>query len=114
MPQDEFLESSVRSSGDLAGVFEYDGETGYFYLYATHEEGKKILGALHVLSGRRTFEKVDVEVRWDATESLVGLFIGGNLWAAFDSSTGAGYLGDYAASVRPELPPRVSAALHGR
>jgi len=114
MPQDEFLESAVRSSGDLAGVFEHDGETGYFYLYAVHGEERKILGALHVLSGRRTFEKGDVQIRWDATESVVGLLIGRRLWAAFDSTTGAGYGGDYAAGVRPDLPPRISAALCGR
>jgi hypothetical protein len=42
--QKEIFVSSVRSTGDLAGVFEYDGETGYFYLYrAKGASGKKIM-----------------------------------------------------------------------
>ena len=28
----EMFVSAIRSSGDLAGIFEYDGETGWFYL----------------------------------------------------------------------------------
>lgn len=31
MTNEEMFDSSTRSKGDLAGVFEYDGETGYFY-----------------------------------------------------------------------------------
>ncbi|WP_286203065.1 hypothetical protein [Rhizobium lusitanum] len=34
---DQLFESAVRSSGDLAGVFEFDGDVGYFYLCATEE-----------------------------------------------------------------------------
>jgi hypothetical protein len=38
-------------------------------------------------------------------------FIGREIWAAFDSGTGAGYAGDYVAGTRPELPLRITAAL---
>jgi hypothetical protein len=44
MSANEMFESASRANGDLAGVFEYDGETGYFYLYETKEtRGKKWL-----------------------------------------------------------------------
>jgi len=45
----EIFANSIRASRDLAGVFEYDGDTGYFYLY--EPKGAKIIGALHVVSG---------------------------------------------------------------
>jgi hypothetical protein len=35
----------------------------------------------------------DVEIRWADAEDVVGLFISGEVWAAFDASTGAGYSG---------------------
>ncbi len=35
MTTEEIFDSCVREKGDLAGVFEYDGEAGYFYLYET-------------------------------------------------------------------------------
>lgn len=53
----EMFQSAVRSSGDLAGVFEYDGETGYFYLYQTGAMGNKILSANHILTGPADFEE---------------------------------------------------------
>jgi hypothetical protein len=111
----ERFESSVRSAGDLAGVFEHDGDTGYFYLYEPGGAGgQAIVGYLLVMSGARSVEVGAVEVRWDADEQVVGLFIDGELWAAFDGSTRAGYAGDYAARVGPELPARMRSALRGR
>lgn len=38
------FESATRSAGDLAGVFEHDDDTGYFYLYdLSRGEGQKSL-----------------------------------------------------------------------
>jgi hypothetical protein len=34
----EILKNTTRSAGDLAGVFEFDGDTSYFYLYNTSSE----------------------------------------------------------------------------
>jgi hypothetical protein len=110
---EEVFESSVRSRGDLAGVFEYDGETGYFYLYASGKE-EKVLRALHVFSGPCSFAQADVEVRWAADESVVGLFISGRVWAVFDTASGAEYSGNFAAGKEPVLPERVSSALAAR
>jgi hypothetical protein len=46
---DEMFDSSIRSAGDLAGVFEYDGETGYFYLYdSVGSSNQRVLGAKRI------------------------------------------------------------------
>jgi len=105
MARKEMVDSAVRADGDHAGVFEYDGDTGYFYLYETKgASGKKVIGAIRVLVGTPDFEDRDIEIRWDADENLVGLFICGQLWAAFDGRTGAKYGGNYGARARPEIP----------
>jgi hypothetical protein len=45
----DIFDSSVRSDGDLAGVFEYDGQTGYFYLYEVGGNAyNKVVGAYAV------------------------------------------------------------------
>lgn len=45
------LPPSARATGNLAGMFEYDGETGYFYIYETQrEERLRVIG--YVLSTR--------------------------------------------------------------
>jgi hypothetical protein len=100
---DEFFDSSVRSTGDLAGVFEYDGETSYFYLYATEEDAQKVLGAIHVLSGDPDFAECDIAIRWDESETKVGLFIREALWAIFDNC-GTKFGGDYRPGASPQIP----------
>jgi hypothetical protein len=102
------FDSCVRGRGDLAGVFEYDGETGYFYLYDTEGvEGHKVLGSVHVLSGEPDFTEEDVAIQWDAAEQRVGLFIRGALWAVFaEDRTRHG--GGYGAGATPQLPEDAS------
>jgi hypothetical protein len=105
---DEIFESTARSSGDLAGVFEYDGETGYFYLYqTTGSEGQKVLDSIHILSAEPDFTESDLTIRWDSKQERVGLFIRGELWAVFDSRKRTKHGGNYRADVRPSLPPEV-------
>jgi len=101
---DEIFESSVRSGGDLAGVFEYDGDTSYFYLYRTGGGSDKVLDSIHVKSGRADFSGDDLEIRWTSDETKVGLLIRGVLWAVFDSHNGTKYGGNYRLRARPELP----------
>jgi hypothetical protein len=99
------LDSAVRSAGDLAGVFEYDGETSYFYLYeAGGAQGHKVSGAIRVLVGDPGFDETDVSVRWDASETNVGLFICGELYAAFDGDSRAGYGGEYRSDTPMQIP----------
>ncbi|MDI1478321.1 DUF2251 domain-containing protein [Polyangium sp. y55x31] len=87
MATEEIFESCVRSAGDLAGVFEYDGETGYFYLYATGATGEaRVLDAIHVLSGEADFAVSDIVIAWDQGETRVGLAIRGQLRASFDTT----------------------------
>jgi hypothetical protein len=104
MAIDEMFDSSIRSASDFAGVFEYDGETGYFYLYEMERgQGQKILDSIHILSGKPDFVEADISVRWDFEERKVGLFIRNVLWAVFDGR--AKYGGSYEPGARPSLPP---------
>src|SRR5262249_21272448 len=90
MADKEIFATSVRPPRDLAGVFEFEGEVGYFYLYSLDEsEGRKILDSLHILTGVPDFSKSDVKIRWDSEEQKVGLFIKGVLWAVFIPALGA-------------------------
>jgi hypothetical protein len=108
----EIFVSKVRSAGDLAGVFEYDGETGYFYLYdERHERNHRVVGAIHVLSTAPDFHESDVRILWDATETCVGLVIRDHVWAAFDTRTGAKYGGDYRAHGNPDVPEGIVRSL---
>jgi hypothetical protein len=103
----EMFESAVRPNGDLAGVFEYDGETSYFYLYRTGNQGDKVLDSIHVASDAPDFTASDLEIRWTKNATRVGLFIRGDLWAVFDAEKGAKHGGDY----RPKTCPALAAAI---
>lgn len=110
----DLFDSSARSRGDLAGVFEYDGETGYFYLYeVTGGAGKKVLDAIRVVSGQADFEESDLSVRWNASEDKVGLFIHGALWAMFDARLRQKHGGGYKVGGTPSLPPELAASFEG-
>ena len=111
MSAHEMFVSCARATGDLAGVFEHDGTSGYFYYYdRTRGEGGKVLGAIHVLTGTADFEESDVEVRWDREEARVGLFIRGTLWAVFTAE--GKYGGGYRTSVKPMIPSYISSAFN--
>jgi len=101
----ELFESAVRGKGDLAGVFEYDGEAAYFYLYdASGNDAQKVIDSIHVFSGPTDLEDADVEVRWDDAGRRVGLFLRGVQWAVFNSASGAKFGGSYDPGARPEIP----------
>ena len=108
MANDDIFESAIRSKGDLAGVYEYDGETGYFYLYQTGANGNKVIAAIHILSEDPDFVAKDVTIRWDKEGECVGLFIRTDLWAVFDTRDQAKYGGDYQAGKPPDLPAHAS------
>jgi hypothetical protein len=82
----------ARAKGDLAGVFKYDDSdndasaTAYFYLYDVEtDDGEGTLDSIHIRSGPWNIREEGVEVRRDKNERMVGLFIFGTPWAAFDS-----------------------------
>ena len=111
MIDDEIFDSLVRSTGDRAGIFEYENGTGYFYLYGTEErEGRKVLAAIQILAGPPDFTQQDIAVRWDPSEKVVGLFINDQLWAVFDLQSGAKYGGNYRSGGQPEIPIEVAEA----
>ena len=92
------------SFGDFAGVFEYDGETGYLYLFDNGRAAdRRIVGAIHIFSGTPDFEESEIEVRWNHEGLRVGLFIRGRLWAEFDAVRGVGFGGDYKPGGTPKL-----------
>ena len=110
MSKPDIFERSVRSAGDLAGVFEYDGETAYYYLYdQTRCDGRMVVDAIHVTSRTPDFEQEDILVEWDPTETKVGLFIKGQLWAAFDES-GHKFGGGYRSDDCSDIPSEITAA----
>jgi hypothetical protein len=101
---DELFETCARPEGDLAGVFEYDGEVGYFYLCdLTRKDGETILGAIHVTSAKPDFIQSEIKVVWNKSRDVVGLSIRGRIWAAF-SISGEKFGGSYNASSKPRLP----------
>lgn len=103
----EMFKSSERLDGGQSGVFEYDGETGYFYLYdISKEDGKQIIGHLHVVSGSIEFSENDVKIVWDAPREVVGLFINECLWAAFHLS-GKKFGGNYSREKQSLIPIEV-------
>ena len=92
----EIFDSCIRSQGDLAGVFEYDGLVGYFYLYDSGgKPNTKIVDAIHIVTGDVDFEETDVSIRWNATEDMVGLYIRKGLWAIFDTIHNQKHGGNY-------------------
>jgi hypothetical protein len=103
---EEIYESQTRTGGDLAGVFEFDGEVSYFYLYAVKDNGSlKIGAAIKILTGPPDFRAADISIRWDPSEEFVGLFIEGRFRAAFDER-GRGY-GPVPADAANEIPPEL-------
>ena len=97
------------SAAQSAGVFEFDRDAGHFYLYkTTGQAGQKITGAIHIVSGMPDFAQGDVSVRWTPDESAVGLFIRGQLWAAFNCKTSERYGGNYRAGGSPTIPSTIT------
>jgi hypothetical protein len=101
----ELFESAVREKGDFSGVFEYDGDTAYFYLYDMRREDQpKIVDAVHILSGATNLEESDVIVQWDKGEQRVGLFLRGVQWAVFNVASSRKYGGNYNTQERAKIP----------
>ncbi len=102
------FDSATRSAGDLAGVFEHDDDTGYFYLYdLSRGEGQKIVSAIRVAAGKPAYGAKDVKIRWNEEEAVVGLFIKGQLWAAFECATNQKFGGNFTPDQPPNLPDSI-------
>jgi hypothetical protein len=107
---EEMFESSVRSDGDLAGVFEYDDGVGYFYLYEVPGQAtRKIIKSIRISSREPDYSDSEIAIRWDRQERVVGLFIRGKLWAVFDAETRQSYGGDYSPDKQAQVPLEIAA-----
>jgi len=104
MPADIF-ESCTRADSEVAGVFEYADDVGYFYLYDLNQSpNAKILDSIFIVSGDLDFAASDISIRWSSKGERVGLFIREVLWAVFDVSKNKKYGGNYIMDVKPTLP----------
>lgn len=109
---DEMFDSSVRSAGDLAGVFEFDGDTSYFYLYrVAADEGKKVVDAIKIGVGDPLYSQTDVEIFWSSDESLVCLQIADKIVGIFDCIDGKKYGGFFSPDSELKLPPSIAERL---
>lgn len=81
------FDSSIRSAGDLASVFEFDGDASYFYLYRVDaDEGSKSINSIKIGVGTPPFLESEVDILWSKDDRLVCLQIAGNIVATFDCS----------------------------
>ena len=88
--------SETSPSTNLAGVFEYDGSVGYFYLFRIADDAtSKILDAIRVVNGTPDFDENEVSIRWSSDGARVALFIREIPWALFDSSQRKKFGADY-------------------
>ena len=107
----EIFESETRTQGDLTGVFEFDGESSYFYLYGAEENGEsKILSAIRISVGKPNYIASDVLVVWSANEQIVCLKIRHEIWAAFDCISQDKFGGNYSTDRSPQLPQEILSA----
>jgi len=85
---------STNSSGTIAGVFEADDETSFFYLYQI-KPINRIIGVIRLCSRTPDFTESDVDIQWRDNDSKVGLLIRDMLWAVFDVPSERGRVGRY-------------------
>jgi len=105
---DEIFESAARSAGDMTGVFEFDGDTSYFYLYELNSvRGNKILGAIQITSSPPKFAESDIAIEWCMDEEMVGFSVKGIIWAAFDCQNIEKFGGSYFEYGKPDIPAAV-------
>jgi hypothetical protein len=55
----------------------------------------EIIESIHIFSGTADFDEQDISIAWDGKEETVGLFIRGQLWAAFSETWPAKHGGNY-------------------
>ena len=79
-----FVTSDVRNG--TAGIFEFDGSAGYFYLYRQGDDGAdggSIEGAIRICGAPPPFAEEELEIRFNPVGDGVGLVVRGELWAVF-------------------------------
>jgi hypothetical protein len=105
---DEIFRSSDQNGNHAFGVFEYDGEVGYFYLYDQSRLSNNVVAHVRIIAGRIDFNDRDMEITWSKDRNYLGLYIKNTLWAVFDTN-GIKYGGNYVSGGRPDIPSAVVA-----
>jgi hypothetical protein len=101
--------NAVRAQKDLAGVFEYDGDVAYFYLYDLRlPDGKKIKDSIRIFVGGAEFSESEAQVRWSDNGERVGLFVRGRPLAIFDIAGSRKYGGGLTLSNAAPIPPEAA------
>lgn len=114
MTQDLFV-TGPRGANDLAGVFECEEGVPYFYLYRTDApDGSKVIGAIPVFLNMEHVSQDDVSIRWSHSGDIVGLFLLGELVAAFEVSSGEKFGGTDLEGKANPLPDRIAAEFSTR
>jgi hypothetical protein len=100
----DVFKTSIRTSGDFCGVFECNNETSYFYLYALRNaEESKIVGATQLPRQFDLKHQAQYDVRWNAAEDAVGVFLDDALLAVFNITAYAKSNSVYRALIGIEL-----------
>ena len=109
------FKSSVRSKGDLAGVFECDSEACYFYLYdQTRPKEHMIVDHIRISERGPDFQQNEIFIRWDESEKKVGLLIRGQVWAIFDTEAKKKHGGTYVPEGRSPVPAEFAKSFTGK
>ncbi len=111
----DIFESAVRSTNDMAGVFEYDGDSAYFYLYKIDlPDNKKIVGAISIALDSLDVSENDVVLQWDSLERYVSLWLKGDLWGVFDVKSYKSFGGKYLNGSLVGIPDELNNYLNHR
>ena len=94
LPGDRGWFASDSPSSSFSGVFEDDGETGYFYAYDRSRTDNPILDALHIYNVRNVTDREiesEVEILWSADGLKAALLINDYPHAILDFEGKRGY-----------------------
>lgn len=106
MTSDIFV-TATRRDGRMAGVYEYDEDTGYFYLCEVVGGQPRVVDAIHIVSAPSNLDEESIEVRWSGDERCLALLIHGEPWAAYCPAERGKYGGNYTPDGIADLPATV-------
>lgn len=93
-PGTEVWLASDSSSSSFSGVFEDDGETGYFYAYDRSNPEEPILDAVQIYDGQSVRDRdreSEAEILWSSDGLKAGLLINAVLHAVINFQAGKAY-----------------------